>query len=1120
MPTPPVPAPADPNLPMRGPLTTSFMLHCGVFLAINALAWANVRSVQRQSDAFIEHIAKKERRDAEQARKEQADAAKDAAKSQLAMEMADIIAADVRSPDLDRIMAMTTDGISDLFQDQDGGAADYDQDRLAALDRVQANADQLLREALVAQVRQYIRDQVAPEIKERIAHELKNQTGGELEKTFAGKLREDKAKRLHEDAGALRKQAEELGQERRELEQARGEAERGEAKPAGERAGKARDALGKTEQAVAASAAAAAHDDPSLAKDAEAAKDSTAERAAVDQASASAPGEKTTAVADLAAAGQAIEQRAQALGKLAQQLDEHANNQPGFDGLERRIAAAAKDQVDTALRDQVAREVTDKAIPEATDKIMQAVGKDLGQLGIKQEEFAGLLKQDIAKALSEGLGAPDASAAWLRTEQAVGLDASRGIDAARDAVSTAAEKLAALAQRQDAIKAVADHPINAQAPQESALADDIATAERSAKDALTTTREDSLASEAEVDRGLEQLRHHSSSDLAAHAAAASRNGNVSDAARFMDDTARTLRESAAKLTEVAGALDREIAARDAAAKDLAAKMGPLAAKSMTGSLDTGATQSADALAAAGKQVVSASANRSVDTAVGQFQAGNVLGNAGRLAQLKQLMESVAQAKKNAAEGRTGGSPTLFGAPAGGMRGKGVAKAALVRFNRDAYEAFVKDLRSRTNPGNAYAPVAEVTGIDSVAEPESGPFPAVVYAPAKDQAKGQATDAANSQKSPTSPKPPERKVEEPTYKHVAFGCAAMVEHPIVIDGDLGDWGELTHPMAMQYGVQDANARIENGTKVYMRWSNDGLYLGYVVHDDGGVQQPSAKTPYMGDCLEFFIDMENGRRGAMAQSQFSHQFIFTPFGCAEEARVTFSEIGRSFRGLSQFQPYPDTERKRGWSAAKQIAGGYSVECFVKRQALSKPVLVPGAYLAINFSVNIDAQEAHQTQWSASKAINSWDKPDTWGDVLLLGADASVRALTLDAKPLERVIPGQAVMVEITDPDMDLDPAHEDRVMATVGVKDAVDQVMMVLKETGPDTGVFRGSLNTQLYLDEARKNTVSIRPGDVLEIGYDDPRAAYGEQHRRVAADLPVAHPVITLSLRQTPAPSPQ
>ena len=80
-------------------------------------------------------------------------------------------------------------------------------------------------------------------------------------------------------------------------------------------------------------------------------------------------------------------------------------------------------------------------------------------------------------------------------------------------------------------------------------------------------------------------------------------------------------------------------------------------------------------------------------------------------------------------------------------------------------------------------------------------------------------------------------------------------------------------------------------------------------------------------------------------------------------------------------------------------------------------------------------------------------------------------------------------------------------TVEVPERGEPVLAVLKETGPDTGVFRCSLATRSTEDDPAANVVRVRPGDVIRASYQDVRAACGETDRVVTADLPVAIPVM-------------
>jgi hypothetical protein len=773
---------------------------------------------------------------------------------------------------------------------------------------------------------------------------------------------------------------------------------------------------------------------------------------------------------------------AQALGKAT---SDDAVAHPGADAKGRAVAIAdaGKAAVDPALRAAVEGQVRDHAIPELADKVTNAVGAELEKAGIPSSEFKDQVKADINSALTKEMsGQVSTASAWKASEAQAGAKDAAALTQAHDEVSAAASALAQLAERQEQLRQGGDKD------QQQALANQAAAAESQARAALTDAKATSASNDHDLDASMENLRNHTASNPAKQAATAETAGDRSAADHAMQDARAALHDDAERMTGVATSLAQ--AAGTAPMSDAA--------------LDASALGADARSALAGKlQAIPGTGAKSVADASGQMQVGGVLGDAASLARLRALAGTVAQARQNAGEGRALGDPTLFGVPgsAGMMVGNGHHHHGSLRegFNRTLYEAFVKDMRNRTHPNNAYQAVDAVTGLDSVATPEKGPFPAAVWAlplPPEPQATAVA---------------PERKVPEPTFKSIAAGAAGMVDQPITIDGDLADWGKLEHPLTMQWHSNDGTHTITGGTQVYMRWSNEGLYFAYTVATPTGLH-PTSEQPYSGDCLEVFLDLENQRLETMDKSQYTHQFCFDPFGFKGDKNCTFVEIGRGKRGLTMFQAYADHTGKRGRSAAKLVPGGYSVEAFVAREALSRPVLVPGAYLAFNCSINTDPNTIiGAEQWSASKAIQTWNRPATWGDVLLLGSDASVRVLNSDDTVASQLVPGAVMQVEVTDRDMNIDPNQEDRVMATVTSQDH-DPVLMVLKETGVNTGVFKGSLNTASYLEEPVRNTLPVKPGDIVDVQYDDPRAAYGEQHRRVDIRIPVAYPVIRLGTK--------
>ncbi|MFP4058455.1 MAG: sugar-binding protein [Candidatus Brocadiia bacterium] len=421
-----------------------------------------------------------------------------------------------------------------------------------------------------------------------------------------------------------------------------------------------------------------------------------------------------------------------------------------------------------------------------------------------------------------------------------------------------------------------------------------------------------------------------------------------------------------------------------------------------------------------------------------------------------------------------------------------------RFNREAYEAFVKDLRNRTQPGNYYGQAESPEGLDSKAHGKDQPGPAYIYL---DEA------PAPADKQRTEGEDEGRSVPPPQFESKAFGAAAMQETSIRLDGDLGDWGKLRHPMRLRY-LHDGST-LEDGPAVYMRWSAEGFFFAYKVRDPDGRIEACPHRPWEGDCFEVFLDMDNERRRSLEASAAAHQFCFMPFGFRGDPEATFAEVGRNMRGMKRHTVYPDNTGTRGASRAKLIPGyGYSVECFLSRGALARKQLLPGMYVAVNFSVNTSSDYATHMQWSASKAIWSFDKPDTWGDVLLLGSDGKAKFLDPrdpQAEP-RGVAPGDPLAFQVTDKDMDLHPRRRDRVAAQLRVGGSGESLFVVLRETGDHTGVFRGSVATQQWFRPSREDTLNVRGGDTVRLAYVDARAAYGERNRRVAAALQIGWPI--------------
>jgi hypothetical protein len=365
----------------------------------------------------------------------------------------------------------------------------------------------------------------------------------------------------------------------------------------------------------------------------------------------------------------------------------------------------------------------------------------------------------------------------------------------------------------------------------------------------------------------------------------------------------------------------------------------------------------------------------------------------------------------------------------------------------------------------------------------------------------------------------RKLSRPRFETLAFGAAAFQRASLTIDGDLGDWGALRHPFRMRWTFN--GVPLEDGIQVWVRWSRAGFYYCYRVPGRTQVQ-PNQTSAWEGDCFEVWIDMQNLRKRTMHRSPYAQQFCLMPFGYRGAAQQTFIEVGRGFRGLGRYEnrleTVTDPARARGLAAGRLDAAGYTVEGFVGRAALARPHLRAGLYVAMNISINMGFAREISQQWSLPKNMQTFDKPDTWGDVLLLGTDATVRFTHFrrPAKAARPIQPGQSIGIEVTDQDMNLLPTRRDRVMVAVKERSARSYIYAILEETGEDTGVFRGSVATQAAFKPPRANTLGVHGGRTLEVVYKDRFTPYGEKNRTVECKMRMAAPVLTLQRMATAA----
>lgn len=791
--------------------------------------------------------------------------------------------------------------------------------------------------------------------------------------------------------------------------------------------------------------------------------------------------------------------------KVGKQVDkavtkslDQAKRDKKLDDADRRAAAsAAADAIEAQVDTATATAITDELVPKASERVLEAFAKELDKLPVDKERLSALVQDDIRTALTEELSATNPSAAPVTAaiDQRHQLVDAAALDKAQADVNAARDQMSALADRQAEIREQPPTEALAKQPAQQTQVAAVTEAHTQARDALDAANR--ITSDDKVMR--EARKQTSEAKAVAEASKAERqlrNGVIEDAVAAMAASEEQLRETAAALDQASKSIGEQADAARA-----------LAALPITAS--AAAAAAAEAAAAAAAELASTEAAKAVAGAAQQVKIGSVLGDGERLRRLAELGRRLDEASSNLAEGRSLGGPSLLpsagllsGPPGQGSGIPGFLPGGRARYNRDAYERFVKDLQNRMNPDNAYGDIDTVQGLASR-------HSAVPTAVAEQVMVTESQTAKLERLRTPPPDAPERSLAEPDFPTPAWGGAPMMDRPVTIDGDLSDWGELTHPLTIQWNGDDGTNRRDTGITVHLRWSARGLFLAYRVPDTGGMQLPPANGLWNGEACEWWVDLDNSRRDNMARSDTAHQFLFAPFGVTGDPTYRLADHTNGQRGMGTRSHRRDD---KGTAVGKPDGAGYTVECFIDRSALSKPVLLPGQILAMNVSVNLGPGHGNHWQWSSSKAIGTHVKPDTWGDVVLLGADARLR-FTAIADPEETVdwtLPGMPLGLEITDADMNLRMDLRDRVAGTLGVEGRPDRLFVVLEETGPDTGVFRASVDVSAFADADNPGALAARSGSIVTLTYQDPRAVYGEENREVKAWIPVAHPVQRLA----------
>ena len=395
----------------------------------------------------------------------------------------------------------------------------------------------------------------------------------------------------------------------------------------------------------------------------------------------------------------------------------------------------------------------------------------------------------------------------------------------------------------------------------------------------------------------------------------------------------------------------------------------------------------------------------------------------------------------------------------------------------------------------------------------------------------------------------------------------------LDGDLTDWGKIrpltlrdryknrTENPTLLYAAWNYQGfffgyRVEQKPEKYCYPSvPEGDEFKGVL---GAAPRPSNKYgnrawmwAEMGDHFRLCFDTLDSRMEARGDPH-TQEFIILPRGTEnapdlpgierlyESKRDAFTMVGmHGWEGPkvtlrifpNQASPEDGPDGTGPYRACRFDKDGYTMEVFVPRTLFTMPVFAPGWYIGFDALVGVGYQHSGDwrghmfqgQQWAGPRA--RYDRPNSWGDLLMLGTDPQLAVQEADEAGTlaDAIVPGRSYLVTVVDPDRNVNLAAEDTVLVSAEVGDPNrdesrlgypaggqnDVEVFILKETGKNSSVFRGYVNTQPGIGRQVQGALECLPGQQVAFGYVDFANAKGDRNPIYHLKLPVIAP-LTLS----------
>ncbi|HEV7300483.1 MAG TPA: sugar-binding protein [Tepidisphaeraceae bacterium] len=477
---------------------------------------------------------------------------------------------------------------------------------------------------------------------------------------------------------------------------------------------------------------------------------------------------------------------------------------------------------------------------------------------------------------------------------------------------------------------------------------------------------------------------------------------------------------------------------------------------------------------------------------------------GSVAGVRKKWQSILASAAGAGEGNGTGSAGEAGAS--GAQGSGWRWGRGVNpfghwVDEEQYQALIAKLKDRDKQltgGQAFARVG-ATGDASNADADADIVrPATIVAPTTQPASKAEGDQPYV----------------PTFKSLAFATAPYLTDSIKIDGSFDDWKDIP---ALQMkperfdGTGQEGLTVADTVTAKVAWDKHGLYFMLDMADpDRSMKTTAAGTFWVGDTFEIFLDTMNSKENARARGA-GQQFWVWPLGSVDDPTLPGGESFVDGYSSFKFVPFKSHQMQR---AMRKTDAGYQLECRVDTIHIRDADLAPGKILGLNMTAETGTRVHYY--WTASKATATFARPDTWGDLLLGGADGRLeipeRLSDEDGagdatQATSSFLVGQPLRLRVSDGDMNLNSRIADKVMVTVANPSNGDSQVAILKETGADTGIFEGAIRTVLDIGEKQPGAVSVFDGQKLRVTYVDQARANGARDAKVVFEAKAGSPVI-------------